>query len=239
MNNTQITDEMVKAFIEREFFPINTPHVLERWEKHKSAFKVDKKEWEILTSLQGETIHDYKKSGCLRDGCSIHSVKRISTGEILTVGDELVHIDGSYRTKIIDFVIPQATNSMWFHFEEDKVHVKDLKNFEKAPIPSVPERELLFVTEDGKNIFEGDTYAYVPKETLGWINISDGKSIPQPKESFIYFSTGEIAQEYVLMNKRCLSINDVKSVYSSGRSFIGTDFLIDNLKQLVPSKSKP
>lgn len=74
---------------------------------------------------------------------SIHSVKNLTTGEIFSVGDELIHVDGSYKTKIVDFVIPQTPNSMWFHFEEDKTHVRDLKNFRKASPTSIePEQTI-------------------------------------------------------------------------------------------------
>jgi len=74
------------------------------------------------------------------------------------------------------------------------------------------EKEPRFITEDRKNIFEGDRYAYVPKETLAWVNVSDGKSTPQPESSFLYFSTEQAANDYVIMNKPCLSVNDVKSL---------------------------
>lgn len=86
--------------------------------------------------------------------------------------------------------------------------------------------QLLFTTEDGVDIFKGDKYYYV---TL-LFNIEENHAFagyyPANK-----FSTKKKAEEYVLMNKPCLSINDVNVLKNI--VFANWD---KTLKDLVKSK---
>lgn len=72
-------------------------------------------------------------------------------------------------------------------------------------------RKKLFTTEDGVDIFEGDSYYFVNKRTLSHVNknnvandISGGNNI-----SFVYFSTEQKAKEYIDMNLPKYSEKDV------------------------------
>jgi len=69
----------------------------------------------------------------------------------------------------------------------------------------------LFTTEDGVDIFAGDSYCFVNKCTLSHVNknnvandISGGNNI-----SFVYFSTEQKAKEYIEMNKPIYSKEQV------------------------------
>jgi len=70
-------------------------------------------------------------------------------------------------------------------------------------------KEKLFCTEDGVDIFEGDVYW----KNNGWLNVKIFIAHNKMKVSDFNidkkFSTKEAAEEYVLMNKPCLSINNV------------------------------
>jgi len=56
-------------------------------------------------------------------------------GEVYSVGDILIHNDGSYMTKIVKFVLSHTDpNLIWFHYEENDVHVRDLENFRKPTL---------------------------------------------------------------------------------------------------------
>ena len=117
----------------------------------------DSKEWEILEikSPNGTRFNYHKSFDGM--GYSIHSVKRLPDGEVFTVGDELVHNDDSYRTKIAGFV---PDHIGWFYFENDKTHVKDLNNFrkptpkEQEPIEDKKERVRLKGMWDLNNIYQ-------------------------------------------------------------------------------------
>ncbi len=66
-----------------------------------------------------------------------------------------------------------------------------------------------FITEDGVDIYDKDVYIY-EVDTSNWRVI---------KSQFIhynhFFSTNEAAENFILMNKPCLSVNDVVDIIKS------------------------
>jgi len=101
---------------------------------------------------------------------------------------------------------------------------------------SLPEKQVLFTTEDGKEIFLGDSYWCVRDSwTIASCNTADYNIAYK----VLRFSSQEAAVDYVIMNKPIFSISDVQSVYSNDRDFVGTRFLIDGLKILAQSKITP
>lgn len=270
--NTPVTDEMVNDFIKTKP-SVSMSTLIRQWEAFKSQHSMSsgegKGDWEIasfkhkqndaqLLTLHENGIHYYwnysginKNAWQLDDILNsvyfdIHSVRRLGDNpETFTVGDEvewdLNQLPG--RMGEAKFTIKS------FNIFHDRMFVNNknicIDYLSKTPIPVKP--ELAFVGEDGKNIYKGDRYAYVPKETLAWINVSDGKSYPLPKESFLYFSTEQAAQTFVVENKRCLSVKDVLSLdldikVGYGKSAKLPDeceliiFQPKSLKQLVQSK---
>jgi len=71
----------------------------------------------------------------------------------------------------------------------------------------------LFKTEDGVDIFEGDKVYFV-NITNQRFNIDICLQADLYKSHLLYFSTKEKAEEYILMNKPCLSINNVLGIYN-------------------------
>ncbi len=159
---------------------------------------------------------------------SIYSVKRLSDDEVFTIGDKIT----SYKTTktITKINIPRSnpndvgfttysekyTNSTGYQYLfEDKV--------EKVKKP-------LFTTEDGVELFSTEDRIYeVTPLFANILNRSAGLG-PQYSNTKI-FSTKEAAEDYVLMNKPCLSINDV--VNSTCFEF---QTVIDELQRKVKSK---
>ena len=89
----------------------------------------------------------------------------------------------------------------------------------------------LFTTEDGVDIYEGDRiYCIFSDFSIGFT----GKLNFKP--TTLCFSSKERAEEYILMNKPCLSINDVNNCYDSPHGSPIHNKLVDKLKQLVKSK---
>lgn len=148
----------------------------------------------------------------------IHSVKRLSDGEIFTVGDNTKYgcIDGFYIKN--DYLLVTTV------LESIGRYLKDIQRIKKP----------LFTTEDGVDIFEGDSYWKVS-------NNFNKSGVRLAKQTFRgnasnctskYFKTLKSAEEYILMNKPCLSINDVTNTLAN----YSTN-LINNLKNKINEKN--
>lgn len=159
----------------------------------------------------------------------IYSVKRLSDGKIFTVGDDVVF------NKTNNFDITS------FHISEsNKIACGDmeLKYIEHYKKP-------LFTTEDGVDIFEDDDIYWIWDDFSGGIKCNkfnddcgeyDVKLVLNKHEGIegIGFSTKEKAEEYILMNKPCLSINEVMNVaYNPVESYTSSS---RKLKEIVKSK---
>lgn len=136
----------------------------------------------------------------------IHSVKR-KDGEIFTIGDK---IQTSINLTINRFII--IDNELLIDPFEI-IGTVALNRITKAKQP-------LFTTEDGVDIFKGDLFYYVKfvqyNNTLGKpfeIVRGDHPSFEYEPQYEKYFSTKEKAEEYILLNKACLSLNDLKQFF--------------------------
>lgn len=199
-------------------------------EKFKqSKQKQSNRDWEIVSFIESGLEYkliDWQKYQCytqptyeapgrqmslsfaLRNNAKIHSVRRLSDGEVFTVGDCIEYMqwtDGGRTIKIAKFQI-----------KGDEMYLVNAANNMSANIREADKikRQPLFTTEDGKDIYEGDkslnsvvfedfsfNYNEPQYQTLVEINIF--------KDKIKIFSTEEAAKEYILMNKPCLSYNHV------------------------------
>jgi len=158
----------------------------------------------------------------------IHSVKRLSDGEIFTIGD-----------KVKD--IYEETNVIINNFELNHNNININDNHAKiSEINKV--KQPLFTTEDGVDIFEGDTYYKVINETFQLLIIEKASKEESLKSKL--FSKKEKAEEYILMNKKSLSPNDILKIWSK-LSLHSVDSLMKNstlmatiLKHLRDENSK-
>jgi hypothetical protein len=197
--------------------------------------------WQKIEEVDYEILNfNLKKVGyttpCknINQSLSILSVKRISDGAIFTIGDSVRFYP---KAESCFFEIDN-----FFICEKQGLLVRSKDNMMVETISTIkhPDRLPLFTTEDRVEIFEGQSYAYTPKVTMKYINVSDGNSIPMPKESFFYFSTKEKAEEYILMNKPCLSIKDVAPIFGQmhlDNSLTVLTRMTAKLQELVKSKS--
>lgn len=113
-------------------------------------------------------------------------------------------------------------------------------------------KEKLFCTEDGVNIYEGDKYWVARTDKYGilsmrWTSdltpcVLDPHIIPIDRDLYakngcLRFSSEEAAEEYILMNKPCLSINDIKYWLERHRVYSQDELsmisFIDKLKQTL------
>lgn len=167
--------------------------------------------------------HEYystdKKSNCYGLGdrkveyvekyYNIHSVKRLSDGEIFSIGDKFKtsHLESNILEKIYLY-----NDKIYFNDSVTKMENKfrcQLKHAIKLKQP-------LFITEDGVEIFNDNTLVYTVSPNnfrLGKWYVFMGR--PYIKNNHKLFSTKEAAKQYVIENKPCLSYNDIKKAISN------------------------
>lgn len=165
--------------------------------------------------------HLYSTDEILRQSCfGIHSIKRLSDGEIFTIGDRITG-KSDYNCIINSIELNPNYSQIMFNKLDEGI---DLINARHIKQP-------LFKTEDGVDIYKGDIIHLVTK----WFEYNAATAGEKTLLLFPgrkIFSTEKIAIEYIIMNKPCLSINDVLSV--------GQRIIVDEgkLKQIVKSKLK-
>lgn len=133
---------------------------------------------------------------------NIHSVKRCSDGEVFTVGDRIMCYENE------DFVLRAVEitgNKMLCISTLSETPLSEIKHVPKE------ERKPLFKTSDGVDVFEGDTCYYVGVKSL---NIDTWEHIPAQVQKghftdYIYFSTKQMAKDYILHKKPVLCYDDV------------------------------
>ena len=189
--------------------------------------EVVEKDYEILSLIEGKLIYpcdkyskDYINQLFNTLGVSIHSVKRLSDGEIFTIGDKVFTEYVNYTINKIDIVNDKCMVSALYDTNNpngSRLHY-NLNNLKKF-------KQKLFTTEDGVDIFEGESYYelitpdfhnkpciwnILPTKTRGNINYDQEGN---RRNGRIWFSTKEKAEEYILMNKPVLSLNDLKQFF--------------------------
>ena len=163
--------------------------------------KAKQPEYEIISYVANDNpkmITIKKRGGELHDSYwKIHSVKRLSDGEVFTVGD-LIKTPYTDCIEIIGFHTKYSTE----YFIEIPTGFTRLVAIKKAKRP-------IFLTHDGKDIFEGDKVWYVNKE----FGYRSGFLIPVSATKFYsdinaYFLSEEAASDYILRNKVLFTTED-------------------------------
>lgn len=144
-------------------------------------------------------------------------------GEIVKQGDNKCYV-GSLHTIY-------STN----HIENQPEFWKELK-------------EPLFQTEDGIDMYEDDTYWTLRTKDNDWlfedkvvknINYFYSSEKDYSKTTGIYyFSTKKAAENYIICNKPCLSLNEILDTFRTvyGKDSIHYHCFKTNLKSLIKSK---
>lgn len=154
----------------------------------------------------------------LKNGYEIKKVRRLSDGEQFCVGDN------TQVGEITSFEI-QGQN-MIAKGSDFEWHLNQL---EKA-------KRVIFTTDDHINIYEGDEYFFcgeplvVYSSKAVWYDIDGALQNTGNK----HFSTREKAEEYITLNKPCLSVSDVLSFTFS--ESVHVKRLQEQLLELAKSK---
>jgi len=211
MSNTfEWNDEYVKQFV-AEVISGRHDSCQSAIDKFKES-KQPKPEFEILVINSGVLMYEKSKNvfingshhvtieWALDNEFAIYSVKRLSDNEVFTVGDKV----WPYLT-IKGFYLPikgearyeeGCTLAAYFGEPNANYCIHDLKK-----------RPILFRTEDGVNIYEGDEYWAISDDykTLWTNHARKTYSLAKIRA----FSKKEKAEEWVLQNKPILSFNDL------------------------------
>lgn len=156
------------------------------------------------------------------NGERIHSVRRESDQEIFAIGDKISWGEtGIYEVTLTEFIIRQGRLKFYYNRlsgEGSPCDFLDAVRLHKIPTPTQPvveDKPILFTTEDGVEIKEGNLFWYTN------IHVWEVLSIAANNWSVNYvivvnkyktFSTKEAAEQYILENKPCLSLNDLLEV---------------------------
>jgi len=147
----------------------------------------------ITTKRRGGERHD--------EFWNIHAVKRLSDGEVFTVGD-LIKTPYKDATRITKFQNPERNE----YFIEIPTGFTRLVTIEKAKQP-------LFLTHDGKDIFEGDKVWYVNKEQHYYSGFIAVSGVTFRSDINAYFLTREGAEDYIEKNKVLFTTEDGYNVF--------------------------
>lgn len=243
MSEFKWSDELVREY---QTFYVNNPHIsIDVIMQKFKASKQKKKEWEILSFQYvadnfflnknedgsfGQYFAD-EEILCQSPVHKIHSVRRLSDGEVFTVGDRVSWgLEGNFEDKIKGFMVDDGEMRFDVTVLGDVPFLKAY-NLRKVKQP-------LFATEDGETVYGEETVWWLKggKEDWHWaIYMCKAKDVERPREDIKYFSTKEAAAEYVLMNKPCLSINDIKAGAGFLTSF-RVEIAMSDLIQLAKNK---
>lgn len=228
-DNFKWTDEIVKEYGEwfkqkSDVFSSNPLYLVEQFKELKASKQqsvFNDKDWEIVLWNYDGRIYEDKQYISGLTGAEIHSVKRLSDNEVFSVGDN--HSGSSYSNRVVKgFII--KNDEMFIIQYGGNTKLKDAKKV-KQP---------LFTTHDGVAVYEGDRYWFIRfDDTIGEGN-TDSFPLAFGKATF---STEEAANEYILMNKPCLSVQDLKNTFNS-HHFGEGEYQLERLKKLAQSKLK-
>lgn len=246
----QWTDDLVKEFFR---YAVDTRRSISYDLEQFKASKSPKREWEIVAFSKNGTIcnliEDWKSNGnwtepMFRGGtnqfslafglddttaCAIHSVRRLSDQVIFSVGHRIKPTPTAKSNRIIkSFSV--SGSILKVHHEDGYFCSGELYWHHMAKLPAT------IPTTDGVEIKEGDEVWLIDKEEFRVLdaphtiyNLANFTACP-------IFSTREAAETYVLNHAPKLSLNDVREAWGKDRSFVGCDWLIEQLTTLVQQK---
>ncbi len=200
--------------------------------------QVIEKDYEILeVKIADGTIITYENGICTKrtDKCSvdqtlsleqilrtnhikyIHSVKRLSDGEIFTVGD---CFDVGLGSRVLESIWLDNDGVLGLNHEKGRItNTKGTGVFSKAKKIS----PTLFVTEDGVSITkDSKSYCHVDLRTYAISESNNpipGISGNMIGKGFVYFSTKEAAQKYIDSKKVLIRTQDGVDLFEGDRIF--------------------
>ena len=214
-----------------EYYPDNWEEVVEKdYEILSLVTPETNAYWYFDKENNGWTVDEPERAyhSKIPEWCNIHSVKRLSDGEVFTVGDNTNSVG------IIESFEITPCNNLCVNGKEVSDDIEYVKHVKK----------LLFTTEDGVDIFEGDDWYCIDIQDynygiyIGGPKNTTNRGLSLSDKNIKRFSTKEAAKEYILMNKPCLSINDILNIQNNHDSkYMYNDtmlnYLIGTVKKII------
>jgi hypothetical protein len=153
---------------------------------------------------------------------TIHSVERLSDGEIFTIGDKIWHQKTINKIELYDDTLKLSQDE-----------------YNWSLLHSARKNKVLFKTEDGVEIFNGDKVWYI---SLSDNIIREWSAYYRPEVyeniKYLFFSTKEEAEDYLLIGKNCLSIKEIAPLIGQANmgQHIDLDLLTKKLLKIVKEK---
>jgi hypothetical protein len=181
---------------------------IEQFKKSKEVVKTEYKilsfiyNYKVVVAWQGEDNHcglNYKQwvDGCINYNYPIHSVRRLSDGEVFTIGDNT-----DYGV-INRFEIKGDKYATLFAAFNDSCIMQSIKSIEKVK-PKVP----LFQSTDMVDIFDQQSY-YGVNDEFNILACCAHKTMIDFSYRNCSFSTRQKAEEWIIWNKPHLSLAEV------------------------------
>lgn len=219
-----------EEIIEKEY------EILEFKDKYNKFYKLADGTFTINTTFS------YAEESLLqRKYIYINRIKRVSDDEILTIGDKVKLNNGNYYGSIIKefrFYTNGETGHLMKHRNKTflKVGIQSFHSSEPTffYLSDIVKLKCLFTTEEGKDIYKGDTSYGVRKTDYEIVKIKHTDTT-YISNLFKEFSTLELAEEFVILNKPCFRINDIISALSlnSNPTYWTEESAVKKLKEKI------
>jgi hypothetical protein len=154
---------------------------------------------------------------------NIYSVKRLSDGEVFTIGDTVKMYEHS-PIKTIETITTNSIRSsikqgVWFTYNSGSSHMDH----------AVKQKQPIYLTHDGKDIFEGDKVWWVNKEAFYYDYFPAFSGLKFSSDINAYFLTEEEAKNYIIENKPALSIKEFWEITGMSTSNFNKNTYMKNL----------
>lgn len=230
-----LSDIIVEKQVWNDFVKANEP--FREWEilefKNGNNHIISKRENGLfLNDMQPTLPGAYTLEDTLKnDHNQIFKVKRLSDGEQFSVGDTiLLHGEKGVIEKFS--MANQLVMNVDVRFGYITYGKCNLSFYEKV------KREHIFITDDNVKIYEGEIVCMLNKQTWKTCPLTANEGMirdcgyykEKEKFNFEFFSNDAVAQEYVLMNRPCLSIQAMLDNGSIAQGSPQTESLINLAK---------
>ena len=159
----------------------------------------------------------------------ILSVKRLSDGEVFTVGD-LVKTPYTDCTRITGFENPEGRE---YFIEISTEYCTGISTGFTRLLSLEKIKQPIFLTHNGKDIFEGDKVWYVNKENFYYDYILAFPEVKFNSEMRAYFLTRIEAEDYIERNKPLFTTEDGVGIFRGDICWlVDTDFSISMMEAL-------
>jgi hypothetical protein len=153
------------------------------------------------------------KNGQIR----IHSVRRLSDNSVWQIGDEIMFCGKPEKIKEFKILFD---GTLMAAKVGDYLDALQMSSWQK-PAPKEGRKPVCYTHNDDLNKYEGDEVWSIWPQTLTLYSTKPsilGKELDNIGRQLLHFSTLEAANEYINLNRKNYSLNDIKSVLKGNSS---------------------